>query len=161
MRRLAQKQPSFKDSVTAHSSRDFASKIIGAKHGTECEDLCVAQSATPIHEYMRIYEWNAMHFICVIRSHSCISVVFRAAREWQESVPLCDEAGPVRARGACGSKNVGTSNRNDAENASRRKIKVSLVMSIIQGLVGPKGMAKAVLDGQWVNIPTLLYFVTG
>ena len=37
MRRLAQKQPSFKDSVTAHSSRDFASKIIGAKHGTECE----------------------------------------------------------------------------------------------------------------------------
>ena len=54
----------------------------------------------------------------------------------------------MRACGACGSKNVGTSNRNDAENASRRKIKVSLVMSIIQGLVGPKGMAKAVLDGQ-------------
>ena len=34
-------------------------------------------------------------------------------------------------------------------------------MSISQGLVGPKGMAKAVLDGQWVNIPTLPYFVTG
>ena len=67
----------------------------------------------------------------------------------------------MRASGAFGSKNVGTSNRNDAENASRRKIKVSLVMSISQGLVGPKGMAKAVLDGQWVNIPTLLYFVTG
>ena len=67
----------------------------------------------------------------------------------------------MRAFGAFGSKNVGTSNRNDAENASRRKIKVSLVMSISQGLVGPKGMAKAVLDGQWVNIPTLLYFVTG
>ena len=63
--------------------------------------------------------------------------------------------------GALRSKNVGTSNRNDAETASRRKIKVSLVMSISQGLVGPKGMAKAVLDGQWVNIPTLLYFVTG
>jgi len=65
----------------------------------------------------------------------------------------------VRASGAFGSKNVGTSNRNDAENASRRKIKVSLVMSISQGLVGPKGMAKAVLDGQWVNIPTLLRIV--
>ena len=59
----------------------------------------------------------------------------------------------MRARGACGSKNVGTSNRNDVENASRRKIKVSLVMSISQGLVGPKGMAKAVLDGHRVNIP--------
>jgi len=67
----------------------------------------------------------------------------------------------VRASGAFGSKNVGTSNRNGAENAPRRKIKVSLVMSISQGLVGPKGMARAVLDGQWVNIPTLLYFVTG
>ena len=67
----------------------------------------------------------------------------------------------VRASGACGSKNVGTSNRNGVENTPRRKIKVSLVMSISQGLVGPKGMAKAVLDGQWVNIPTLLYLVTG
>ena len=67
----------------------------------------------------------------------------------------------MRASGAFGSKNVGTSNRNGVENAPRRKIKVSLVMSIIQGLVGPKGMVKTVLDGQWVNIPTLLYLVTG
>ena len=67
----------------------------------------------------------------------------------------------MRARGAFGSKNVGTSNRNPVENTGRRKIKVSLVMSISQGLVGPKGMAKAVLDGQQVNIPVLLYFVTG
>ena len=59
----------------------------------------------------------------------------------------------MRACGACGSKNVGTSNRNDVENTSRRKIKVSLVMLISQGLVGPKGMAKAVLDGHRVNIP--------
>ena len=59
----------------------------------------------------------------------------------------------MRASGACGSKNVGTSNRKAAENASRRKIKVSLVMSISQGLVGPKGMAKAVLNGHKVNIP--------
>ncbi len=58
--------------------------------------------------------------------------------------------------GACGSKNVGTSNRNDAENASRRKTKVSFPMTIREGLVGPKGMAKAVLDGQRVNIPSLL-----
>jgi hypothetical protein len=53
----------------------------------------------------------------------------------------------VRNSGACGSKNVGTSNRNDAENASRRNVQVSLVMSISQGLVGPKGMAKAEPDG--------------
>ena len=59
----------------------------------------------------------------------------------------------MRDSGAFGSKNIGTSNRNDAENASRRKIKVSLVMSISQGLVGPKGMAKAVPDGYTVNIP--------
>ena len=65
----------------------------------------------------------------------------------------------MRASGVCGSKNVGTSNRNALENSARRKIKVSLVMLISQGLVGPKGMEKSVLDGQWVNIPTLLYFV--
>ena len=67
----------------------------------------------------------------------------------------------MRAFGAYGSKNVGTSNRNGVENTPRRKIKVSLVMSISQGLVGPKGMAKAVLNGQQVNIPALLYFVMG
>ena len=59
----------------------------------------------------------------------------------------------MRAFGAFGSKNVGTSNRIAAENAARRKIKVSLVMSISQGLVGPKGMVKTVLDGHTVNIP--------
>ena len=63
------------------------------------------------------------------------------------------EAGLARACGAFGSKTVGTSNRNGAENAPRRKIKVSLVMSISQGLVGPKGMVKTVLDGHRVNIP--------
>lgn len=59
--------------------------------------------------------------------------------------------------GACRSKNVGTSNHNDVENTSRRKTKVSLAMSISQGLVGPKGMAIAAPDGQQVNIPALLY----
>ena len=55
--------------------------------------------------------------------------------------------------GACGSKNVGTSNRNTSEILVRRKIKVSLAMLISQGLVGPKRMAKAELDGHMVNIP--------
>ena len=55
--------------------------------------------------------------------------------------------------GALRSKNVGTSNHNAHENCARRKTKVSLAMSISQGLVGPKGMAKAVLDGHTVNIP--------
>src|SRR3989338_492786 len=32
---LAYKQPSFKESVTAHSHRDLAPKMIGAKRGTE------------------------------------------------------------------------------------------------------------------------------
>ena len=59
----------------------------------------------------------------------------------------------MRDSGAFGSKNVGTSNRNAFENNARRKIKVSLVMSISQGLVGPKGMVKTVLDGHRVNIP--------
>ena len=53
----------------------------------------------------------------------------------------------MRAAEACGSKNVGTSNRKADEKSARRKIKVSLVMLISQGLVGPKGMAKAVLNG--------------
>ena len=55
--------------------------------------------------------------------------------------------------GATRSKNVGTSNRNAGENPARRKTKVSLVMAIIQGLVGPKPMAKAEGDGYTVNIP--------
>ena len=55
--------------------------------------------------------------------------------------------------GACGSKNVGTSNHNAGENPARRKIKVSLAMTISQGLVGPKGMAIAGPDGHMVNIP--------
>lgn len=55
--------------------------------------------------------------------------------------------------GAFGSKNVGTSNHNDSEILSRRKIKVSFAMKISEGLVGPKWMAKAEHDGHRVNIP--------
>ena len=60
--------------------------------------------------------------------------------------------------GACGSKNVGTSNRKEGEIPSRRKIKVSWATMIDPGLVGPKEMAKAASDGQLVNIPALLFY---
>ena len=63
--------------------------------------------------------------------------------------------------GALRSKNVGTSNHNAGEIPARQKIKVSLAMTISQGLVGPKGMAKAALDGQQVNIPALLVCAMG
>ena len=59
--------------------------------------------------------------------------------------------------GALRSKNVGTSNHNAGENPARRMTKVSLAMSISQGLVGPKAMAKAAADGHLVNIPELLF----
>ncbi len=55
--------------------------------------------------------------------------------------------------GACRSKNVGTSNHNADEKSARRKTKVSFAMDIIEGLVGPKGMANAEPDGHMVNIP--------
>lgn len=66
---------------------------------------------------------------------------------------LCTEAGPVRAGGAQGSENVGTSNRKIGEIPIRRKPKVSLAMLIIQGLVGPKVMTNVEADGHTVNIP--------
>ena len=68
---------------------------------------------------------------------------------------MCSEAHAARRSGAHGSENVGTSNRNAGEIPARRKPKVSLAMVIIQGLVGPKPMAKAAGDGQLVNIPAL------
>ena len=55
--------------------------------------------------------------------------------------------------GACGSKNVGTSNRKEGEIPSRRKNKVSSSMIVRGGLVGPKEMANAGSDGHKVNIP--------
>ena len=64
----------------------------------------------------------------------------------------CEGKGVSHA-GACGSKNVGTSNRKEGEIPSRRKIKVSWAMVIIPGLVGPKEIAKAEFDGHKVNIP--------
>ncbi len=55
--------------------------------------------------------------------------------------------------GASGSENVGTSNHKEGEIPSRRNTKVSFAMSISEGLVGPKAMAKAGVDGCTVNIP--------
>jgi homoaconitase/3-isopropylmalate dehydratase large subunit len=59
----------------------------------------------------------------------------------------------VRWGGAMRSNNVGTSNRNPDARSGRRKSKVSLTMYVSQGLVGPKVMAKAGIDGHTVNIP--------
>ena len=64
-----------------------------------------------------------------------------------------DEGKGVTHPGAFGSENVGTSNRNAGEIPARRKNKVSFAMEIIEGLVGPKGMANAGPDGHTVNIP--------
>ena len=58
--------------------------------------------------------------------------------------------------GAFGSENVGTSNARRVRNLVHRKTKVSFAMLISEGLVGPKLMAKAVSDGQLVNIPAPL-----
>ncbi len=66
---------------------------------------------------------------------------------------ICNEVKGVTRGGANRSKNVGTSNRKAGESPARRKIKVSFAMTISEGLVGPKGMAKAGLDGHMVNIP--------
>lgn len=45
------------------------------------------------------------------------------------------------------------SNRNQGESPWHRKPKVSSAMMIIRGLGGPKRKARAVPDGQPVNIP--------
>ena len=64
-----------------------------------------------------------------------------------------NEAKGATHGGAVRSENAGTSNRNAGEIPARRKIKVSFAMVISEGLVGPKGMAKAAPDGHRVNIP--------
>ena len=69
----------------------------------------------------------------------------------------CSEAHDASRGGARRSENVGTSNRNPLEISGHRKPKVSLAMTISQGLVGPKAMAKAAANGQLVNIPALLF----
>ena len=65
------------------------------------------------------------------------------------------EGGPARAAEAFGRENVGMSNRKAGEKPALRKSNVSVAMAISHGLGGPKVMAKAVADGQPVNIPAL------
>jgi len=61
--------------------------------------------------------------------------------------------------GAMGSENVGMSNRKPGESPGRRKPKVSLAMTISQGLGGPNPNTERCLrDGQPVNIPALVCF---
>ena len=59
----------------------------------------------------------------------------------------------MRFGGALRSENAGMSNRNPDEISGHRKPKVSSAMTINRGLGGPKGKARAVPNGQPVNIP--------
>ena len=59
----------------------------------------------------------------------------------------------VSRAGAEGSENVGMSSVKVCEKHTHRKPKVSYATLIGVGLVGPKPRAKAVGDGQQVNIP--------
>ena len=68
----------------------------------------------------------------------------------------------MRFGGALGSENVGMSNHNPSEIGGDRKPKVSLTMTINQGLGDPKAKLKSVADGQPVNIPALTHqFLNG
>ena len=67
----------------------------------------------------------------------------------------------MRLAGKWGSENVGMSNRKSGESPDRRKPKVSLAMTINQGLGGPKANPKGVVEGQPVNIPAHLYSFRG
>jgi len=59
----------------------------------------------------------------------------------------------VRLGGALKRENVGMSNHNPDEISGHQKPKVSLAMSISQGLGGPKEKPKGKSNGQPVNIP--------
>jgi hypothetical protein len=64
----------------------------------------------------------------------------------------------VRFGGAIRSENVGMSNRKEGESPSRRKSKVSLAMTIIQGLGDPKlNTERCLCDGQTINISSLQF----
>ncbi len=66
----------------------------------------------------------------------------------------CTEAPRQRWGGAIGSENVGMSNHKAGESPAHRKPKVSLAMTISQGLGGPNPLQEVVgRDGQPVNIP--------
>ncbi len=53
----------------------------------------------------------------------------------------------MRAGGALGRENAGTSSKNAGESPARRKPKVSRATRIVPGLVDPKARPKGVTDG--------------
>ena len=55
---------------------------------------------------------------------------------------------------------MGISSENIGENLMRRKSKVSWGRFVRPGLAGPKVRAKAVADGEQVDIPVPLHLVT-
>ena len=59
----------------------------------------------------------------------------------------------VRTSGRRGSETAGMSSEKESENLSRRKPKVSQGRLVLLSLAGPKPRAKAVGDGQPVDIP--------
>ncbi len=63
----------------------------------------------------------------------------------------------MRALGALGRENVGTSNHNVYEKCTPRKSKVSVAMAINHGLGDPKAMVRTAADGKPVNIPARRY----
>ena len=65
----------------------------------------------------------------------------------------------MRSRGRSTSEDVGISNENFGENPKRRKSKVSWGRFVRPGLAGPKARAKAVVDGEQVDIPAPLQSV--
>ncbi len=67
--------------------------------------------------------------------------------------PYLLRSSTVRLGGALRSENVGMSNHNSDERSEHRKPKVSLAMSISQGLGDPKEQPRGESDGQPVNIP--------
>jgi hypothetical protein len=73
----------------------------------------------------------------------------RGAFPWQRSPD-------VSWSGAKGSENAGISSAKVCEKHIHRKPEVSYVTLIGVGLVGPKPRARAVGDGQLVNIPAPL-----
>ena len=64
--------------------------------------------------------------------------------------------GTVTTPGRSGSENAGTSSEKGSENLPHRKPKVSKARFVRLSLAGPKPRAKAVGDGQPVNIPAPL-----
>lgn len=67
----------------------------------------------------------------------------------------------MRAAGAFGRENVGTSNHNTREKRVPRKSKVSAAMAINRGLGDPKAMVRTVANGKPVNIPARAYMCDG